>query len=245
MTRSGDAADPVPGLLAEVLAALRAGSDVLGSLSRLCQACVSLLPVDGASVSVILGTEHRQPLYASDAVAKRIEDLQFSLGEGPCFEAFTTGRPVLVPDLARQTALTWPVFAAQIDERQVGAIFALPLRRGAARFGAMDMYRQRPGWLSEAELEVALRIADIITSALLAASAPGPDGQIDERWITDLTQDRAVVHQATGFVIAEFGISPEQALARLRGYAFVTGRLLQDVALDLVTGRLHPRVIDT
>ncbi|MEV7042517.1 GAF and ANTAR domain-containing protein [Amycolatopsis sp. NPDC051061] len=244
MTKPEDVADSVPHLLSAVLASLRDGDNGLNPLIRVCQACVSLLPVDGASISVMLGTQHRQSLYASDAVAEHLEEAQFSLGEGPCFEAFDTGRPVLVPDLVQRANHTWPVFAAQISAEQVGAIFAFPLRRGAARFGAMDMYRRTPGWLSPAELATALQIVDIATSALLAVSATGPEGEIREDWLTELVRDRTVVHQATGIVVAEFAIPAEQALARLRGYVFVTGRQIQGVAEDLVTGRLHPRVID-
>jgi hypothetical protein len=212
---------------------------------------VTLLPVDGASISVMLGRRHRQSLYASDAVIERIEDLQFSLGEGPCYEAFETGRPVLVPDLARDAGTAWPVFAAQAaasfegggDTYQAGAVFAFPLVRGAARFGAMDMYRRTPGWLSEAEVATALSITDVATSALLAASVSGPEGEISEAWLTDLTLDRAVVHQATGMVSAEFEVPVDQALALLRGYAFGVGRLLGEVSTDLVAGRLHPGVV--
>ncbi|MEU7791108.1 GAF and ANTAR domain-containing protein [Amycolatopsis sp. NPDC049159] len=244
MTRPEDVADSVPRLLSAVLASLRDGKDSVNPLMRVCQACVSLLPVDGASISIMLGTQHRQSLYASDPVVEHLEDVQFSLGEGPCFEAFDTGRPVLVPNLAERVDHTWPMFAAEVPPEQVGAIFAFPLRRGAARFGAMDMYRRTPGWLSPADLATALQIVDIATSALLAVSATGPEGEISEEWLTELVRDRTVVHQATGIVVAEFAISAEQALARLRGYAFANGRRIQGLAEDLVAGRLHPRVID-
>ncbi|WP_233223843.1 GAF and ANTAR domain-containing protein [Amycolatopsis sp. CA-128772] len=244
MTRPEDVTESVQHLLSAVLASLRESGTALNPLIRVCQACVSLLPVDGASISVMLGTQHRQNLYASDAVVEHLEEMQFSLGEGPCFEAFDTGRPVLVPDLAQRADHTWPVFAAEIPTEQVGAIFAFPLRRGAARFGAMDMYRRTPGWLSPTELATALQITDIATSALLAVSTTGVDGEISAEWLAELVRDRTVVHQATGIVVAEFAISAEQALARLRGYAFVAGRQIQAVAEDLVAGRLHPSVID-
>lgn len=229
-------------LVSSVLATLRAG-DAAELAARVCEASVSLLPVDGASLSVMLGTGHRQSLYASDAVMERVEAVQFSLGEGPCWEAFQTGDPVLVTDLPRDGSLSWPMFAAEVADVEIGAIFAFPLRRGVARFGAIDMYRRAPGWFSDTELATALRITDIATSALLAASASGPDGDVSEAWVTELTRTRAVVHQATGMVIAQFAIPAEQALARLRGYAFAAGRLLDDVAADLVARRLHPAVI--
>lgn len=243
--KAEDARGALSDLVSAVLAALRDEGDPLAPAVRVCHACVALLPVDGAAVSVILSSQYRQSLYASNAVAETLEDLQFSLGEGPCFEAFDTGQPVLVPDLAHDVAQAWPVFASQINTADVGAIYAFPLRRGAARVGAIDLYRRVPGWLSETEVATALTIADIATSALLASSATGAEGQIDEALLAALTKNRFVVHQATGIVIAEFGITAAQALAQLRGYAFAQGRMLDDVAADLVAGRLHPRVIES
>lgn len=241
VSESGELAPSIRDLVSSVLAALRAG-DAVSLAARVCEACVSLLPVDGASLSVMLGTGHRQSLYASDAVMEHIEALQFSLAEGPCLEAFQTGLPVLVADLPNDGIQSWPVFAAEVST-EVGAIFAFPLRRGAVRFGAVDLYRRTPGWFSDAELATALQLTDIATSALLAASATGPEGEISANWLTELTRSIAVVHQATGMVVAEFAIPAEQALARLRGYAFATGRLLDDVSADLVALRLHPAVM--
>lgn len=242
MSESSDSEPSLRDLLSSVMAALRQ-DDVPGLAAHVCHACVSLLPVDGASLSVMLGTGHRESLYATDAVMRKVEAVQYTLGEGPCYEAFQTGNPVLVPDLERDGGHSWPAFAAEMPAGTIGAIFALPLRRGAARFGAIDLYRREPGWLTTADLEVALRIADVATSALLAASAKGPAVDISDAWVVDFTRARAVVHQATGIVVAHYAIPAVQALARLRGYSFASGRLLDDVAADLVSRRLHPAVV--
>lgn len=234
-----------------VAAALRDRRGGMHALARISRACVELLPVDGASVSVVSGTQHRETLYASDQVATRIEALQFSLGEGPCFEAFTTRSPVLIPDLAASSAAAWPVFAEEIASEQVGAIFAFPLQHGAIGIGAMDMYRRAPGWLSVAELTTALQVVDLATVALLGLREGEPDGDndpdgvVDDEWLAALPRDRAQVHQATGMLIAEYGIPAERALARLRGYAFATGRLVDQVARDIVTRSLAPSGIGT
>lgn len=243
LSDGGKVARTLSGLVSDVLAALRENRDGLDPLERVCRACTSLLPVDGASISVIESTGQRLPLYASDAVVQRIEDVQFGLGEGPCFEAFETGRPVLVPDLARSLSTQWPVFASEIAAEQIGAIFAFPLRRGAARFGALDMYRRASGWLSEEDLAIALQIVDIATSALLAAMSAGLDRDIGGTRIEETWRPRIAVHQATGMLVAEFAIPAEQALARLRAHAFAAGRALEEVAADVVARRLHPAVI--
>ncbi len=228
-----------------VMAALRDKADAAEAVKVVCLACVELLPVDGASISVMTDEQHRATVYASDEIVSRIENLQFSLGEGPCFEAFNTQRPVLVADLARALALAWPAFAEEMIEQPVAAIFAFPLQNGAINLGAMDLYRRLPGWLSPQEVALALALVDIATTALLVLQlrALDEDDGEGESWLV-LSTERKQVHQATGILIAAFGIPAEQALARLRGYAFATGRLVDDVARDIVTRRIAPTELD-
>ncbi|WP_245931535.1 GAF and ANTAR domain-containing protein [Actinokineospora auranticolor] len=230
MAEAGD--DEADRVRHRVVGDLRGGGSELDALAKVCDACVELLPVDGASVSVMTGDLGRECLYATDRVAARIEAVQFSLGEGPCFQAFDTKRPALAPNL-RDVA--WPVFAAEIGAEPVGALFGFPLVAGAISIGALDLYRRTPGWLSAAQLRVALRLVDVATLVLLGLGLDRAAGA----W-TDLPLRRAQVHQAVGMLIAEFGVSPEHALARLRGHAFTTGRLVDEVADDLVSRRLHP-----
>ncbi|USX54070.1 GAF and ANTAR domain-containing protein [Lentzea sp. HUAS12] len=223
---------------AAVIAALRDSKSDLDVLARVIRACVGLLPVDGASISVLSGPRERETLYASDVIAMKIENVQFDLGEGPCFEAFATRRPVLVPDLPQASVLAWPVFAAAIAALPVGAIFAFPLQAGAIGIGAIDLYRRRPGWLSADELAVALEVVDVVTAVLLGVLLGEFDGADGLRGV--LSPGREQVHQATGMVLAALGISAEEALSRLRGYAFATGRPLDEVAKDIVNRELSP-----
>lgn len=240
-----DTADPVHRVRAAVAAALRDQTGGPGPLVRVCRACAELLPVDGASISVMTGTQDRETLYASDEVVDRIEALQSSLGEGPGFEAFATHRPVLVPDLARASGAAWPIFASQTVDVPVAAIFAFPLQTGAIGLGTMDMYRRKAGWLSPDELTTALQVVDIATAALLGLQADSPAGGMDDAWLAGLRRDREEVHQATGMLIARFGIPAEHALARLRGYAFAAERLVDEVARDIVTRQLDLDDIET
>ncbi|MFE3177710.1 GAF and ANTAR domain-containing protein [Amycolatopsis sp. NPDC059235] len=240
----GDFAEAVSPMLSNLLAALREGRDVTAPLAEVCGAVAELMPVDGAAVSLIVEGSQRVLVLASDQVVEHLDTLQFSLGEGPSFEAFATGRPVLVPDLSRNLPASWPVFGAEAGLAGIGGIFAFPLRRGAVKLGAMDAYRRAPGWLSAAELATILRGTDLVTSALLAVVTAGVAWETPGGAVGAMVRDRAVVHQATGIVLAEFAIPAEQALARLRAYAYSRGRLLDDVARDLVARRLHPREIE-
>jgi hypothetical protein len=176
-------------------------------------------------------------LYASDSVSSRIESLQFSLGEGPCFESFESRRPVLVPDLANFTTREWPVFATELARMRIGAIFAFPMQRGAIRIGVVDFYRTTPGWLSPSELAAALEVVEIVTLLLLNAQS----GAADTESSTMARLDHEQVHQATGVLIAAFGVSAEEALARLRAYAFANEQLVDEVARDIMARSLSPQ----
>lgn len=188
---------------------------------------MELLPVDGASISVISGTQQRETLYASDEVIDHVESLQFTLGEGPCFEAFNTRRPVLVPALAQASAAAWPIFAEEVAGSPVQALFTFPIQSGAISIGAMNLYRRQPGWLSENELETALQVMDLAAVALLGTQVDGIGSDILDVWLAHVPRNRAEVHQATGMLISKFGLSPEQASARLRSYVFVTGARIE------------------
>ncbi|MCU1641324.1 MAG: hypothetical protein JWN03_1599 [Nocardia sp.] len=237
---SDPTSDSVSNAREALLFALHNSDGALDAVAQLGRSCVELLPIDGASISLMTDTDRRETLYASDEVVAKIEALQFSLGEGPCFEAVRTRRPVLVADLRAATITTWPVFAAEMVGQPVGAIFAFPLIRGVISFGAMDLYREESGWLSTADVAIALQVVDIVTLALLGMRPSTSDAV----WWTDLPANRTQVHQATGMLIAALDISADHALARLRGYAFATGRLVDDVADDLVARRIDPLALD-
>ncbi|WP_214633148.1 GAF and ANTAR domain-containing protein [Antrihabitans cavernicola] len=230
----------VQAVRAAVLAALHDGDSELDALGRVCRACVDLLPVDGASITVIDGTAHHETLYASDEVSARLESIQFTLGEGPSFHAFATRGPVLVPDLATATTAAWPVFAAEIADLPVAALFVFPIQSGAIAIGSFGLYRSRAGPLVPDELSIALQVADIAAIALLhmGAIADVDDDEHYEHWLTQLPRSSVEVHQATGMLISQLGLPAAQALSRLRGHAFATGRLVHDVAADVIARRV-------
>ena len=204
---------------------------------HICQACLVGLDVDGAAISLLTSTASRETLWATDSTAELLEDLQFTLNEGACMEAASTGRPVLVPDIHGVESNRWPLFAAAVVEQTgVAALFALPLQWGAVNLGVLDLYRFHPGGLGGSQYRDALAAADITALIMIGQRTdPGEDGG---GWLDPALGHRAEIHQATGMVLVQLGISATDALARLRAHAFVQQRLLIDVARDVVARRL-------
>jgi hypothetical protein len=220
-----------------VLAIARAGADEVSVAEQVCRACASGLDVDGAALSVLTETPARKTLAATDGTAELLEELQFSLGEGACMQAAVSGDPVLVADLAYSAeAGQWPVFAAMVAERtDVRALFALPLRWGAVTLGVLDLYRRAPGALGGRQQRDALAAVDTAALMMLGLRTD-PDGE--DEWLDPVVSGRMEVHQATGMVLMQLGVSAADALARLRGHAFAERRLLIEVARDVVARRL-------
>ena len=206
----------------------------------LCELSARLLPVSGAGVSLMTEAGNRGTVSASDDTAAHIEELQFSLGEGPCVDAFTTNAPVLVGDLndpADAASGRWPGFRDGAGEAGVRAIFAFPLHIGAIRLGVLDLYRDAPGELDLDDLTTALAIADAAALALLRYAADQAPQFTDDD--TDRSSYRLEVHQATGMIRVQLGVSIQDAFVRLQAYAFSHARPISEVAADVVARRLR------
>jgi hypothetical protein len=206
-------------------------------VARLCDACVAQLPgIGGAGLAVMTSMPTQQVRYASNEVSARVEELQVTLGQGPCMEAFADGQPVLAADLDNAFWLQrWPAFAPAALSAGAAALFALPLHVGGVRLGVVDLYRAAPGVLGGDELADALAFADAATELLLAESLPG--GRVPGS--AELFAHRAVVHQATGMVSAQLDVPVAEAFLRLRARAYADERSLEAVSQDVVARRLR------
>jgi hypothetical protein len=203
----------------------------------LCAPFVDLVPVTGASISVFrLGGNHAT-VCASSPLARRLDDMQFGLGEGPRWDVARTGAPSISTDVARDDHPDWPVFAAGLAKLGVGALFAYPIMTGPVMVGVVDLYRCAAGPLTHGAkakvLSLARKVAlPAVQQALRAAAGNGSEPQTNPTL-------RREVHQAVGMVFVQLEVTTAEALALLRAYAFSTGRPLENVARDVVD-----RVID-
>ncbi|MFE0532943.1 ANTAR domain-containing protein [Streptomyces nigra] len=209
-----------------------------------CTAAVAALPVGGAGVSAMSRTAASHPLCSTDDISEQLEELQLTLGEGPCVDAFTHGAAVLSPDLLTGGLQDrWPVFADAALEAGARAVFALPLQIGAISPGVLDLYADVPTVLDAEQLADALAFADLATLLLLDARIDGTGAQAGapprDHGLEDLGGYRAEIDQATGILTVQLGVGIDEAFVRLRAYAYTQGRRLADVAADVVAHRLH------
>lgn len=224
--------------LNQILGALAADGAESWSAERLCTVCPDIVGVDGAGVMLMSGDVPRGSLCATDAVSHRIEDLQYTLGEGPCVDAYRQDRVVAEPDLAEPVMRRWHAFTPPALEAGARAVFGFPLRVGTVRLGALNLYRDRPSQLSADEHANALVMADITARWVLEAQAGAPFDTVAAE--LEISADfHFAVHNAAGMVSVQLGVSVAEALIRLRAYAFGQDRLLADVAQDVITRKLR------
>jgi hypothetical protein len=225
--------------VAEILAEIQgAGAEGGGLADRLVRVGRAAMDVSGVGLALMAGDGPTAVLAATDGSARVVEDLQFSLGEGPCVESVKTGLPVLHGDLARTALQRWPGFTAGALDAGIAAVFAFPLQVGAIRLGALDICRDAVGPLNDVDVGEAMALATAATALLLhlqMASGPG-DLHAD---LADSLVDRAVVHQASGMVSVQIEADLADALTVLRARAFASGRPIVDVARDVVTRNLR------
>ncbi|MFF3485910.1 GAF and ANTAR domain-containing protein [Streptomyces sp. NPDC002701] len=206
-----------------------------GPSHRWCGRLAELLVVDGTAVT--FRVDGSELLWASNETGTRLDDAQYTLGQGPALDAARDGGPYLLPDLERASTTRWPLFGAEALALGVRAVFVLPLRLGAARIGALVCHRCDAGPLSQRSLDDALAVSDALAVFLLSGARRDTETFGPEIETMDL--HRAEVHQATGMLSAQLRISLPTALARLRGHAYASGRPITDVARDVLDRRLR------
>jgi hypothetical protein len=223
--------------LRRILTAVSADGEPWSSM-RLCGACPGLVGVSGAGIMLMSGDVPRGSLAASDDVSHLIEDLQYTMGEGPCVDAYQQDRVVTEPDLADPAAPRWLAFTPRALRAGVRAVFGFPLRVGTVRLGALNMYRDTPGLLSDDQHADALVVADVTARWVLEMQSGAPSQTLAKE--LEIGADfHFTVHNAAGIVAVQKGISVTEALIRLRAFAFSQDRLLGEVANDVIAHRLR------
>ncbi|MEU2789997.1 GAF domain-containing protein [Streptomyces sp. NPDC007100] len=225
--------------MATVLESLRPVSGSGGLVGADPVLCAHVLGVDGVAVSLTVNGGLGELLWCTpDSASARLEDLQFTMGQGPGPEAAASGRVVLAADLAQIPGDRWPALLPEAEALGVRAVFCFPLHVGGACLGSLTLQRAAAGLLPEAALGDALVLATALTAVVLEG------GETREAFAAAEDHSvfyRAAVHQATGMISVQAGVPLPQALLRLRSHAYRCGRSVVEVAEDVVARRVHFR----
>jgi hypothetical protein len=205
---------------------------------RLARACVAVLPVDGAGMSLFFAEDRRLPLGASDATAAMAERLQFTVGEGPCLTARATGQPVVADE--EELFRSWPAFADALAARTpIRGVIGLPLQDPLQDVGAVDLYLQSPAQVRDVGLADALAVLSALTLRFAQAMAEEPHAESGPAWLdAPPAGRRAQVWQALGMINAGLELRTPDAMSLMRAYAYGHDAVLDEVADAIVQRRL-------
>lgn len=232
---------PLADQFAELAEALFAADTVAAVLDRVVHAAREITPgCELASITMRRPDgEFSTPVY-TDALAERIDQIQYAANEGPCLEATRTdGLGVaLCADLANDTH-QWPVFSPGAAELGMGALLGVGMfpRGETPRMGALNLYSSRPHGLDTADRDIALLLASH-ASVALARSMDVHAAQLEATQLTEALQSRDVIGQAKGILMERRGIDAGAAFDVLRRASQDLNIKLAEIARTLVARRV-------
>lgn len=171
------------------------------------------------------------------------DELQYTLGEGPCLDSVASRAAVMVVDLADPDERRWPMYGPAMLAHEIRGVSAMPILLAGEYIGALDLFRTQPGPLVGDDLAGALIAAELAQLPLLdlldvelQTAATDPDS---DAWAELHSLTRAEVGQASGMLMAQLDIGPTEALLRLRAHAYSSGKSATEVARDIIDRRLR------
>ena len=171
------------------------------------------------------------------------DELQFTIGEGPCLDSVSTRGPVLVPDLAKPNLMRWPLYRPAMLDHKIRGVFAIPVVLAGEFIGALDLFTTEPGELHVEQLAWAVVAAELAGAPLLDLMHSDLQAAVNDpyssAWADFNALSRIEVSQATGMLVAQLGVEPAEALVRLRAHAYATNRSATEVARDILDRRLR------
>lgn len=212
--------------------------DIIEFLDRLAMRCSELLGV--SACGIVLADHHGvlNLVAASSEEARLVELTQLQTLEGPCLDAFASGRPVQYADLWDDTARArWPRFTAATVEAGYRSVQALPMRLRDNVLGAVNLLSTSTGTLSTETITLGQALADAATIGIVHQRALARQELVTEQLQTALNS-RVLIEQAKGFLTHSLAVDVDEAFAVLRRYARANNRRLTEVADDVIQGRL-------
>jgi hypothetical protein len=213
----------------------RSDASVPPDMDDLAVASARLL--DHADVTVQLRTSGwpTSGVGASSRRARDAEEQQLAMDQGPTIDAYRTGHAIVGADLGVDGR--WPMIAPVLAELGFRSASAHPLFVGTVALGSLTRYGTA-AVVREDDARHGARVARAVVRLVCRDRGSVGEELGDLPWIgSSSVESRAVIHQATGMVAAQLDSTVDEAFARLRARAFVEGRPVDEVALDVRSRR--------
>lgn len=192
--------------------------------------------VDEASVTLVHGTGAHTAAYTGD-LALTLDERQYQEGRGPCLDAAISGATVSVSDLTREER--WPGYTPRAIEAGVRSSLSVGLPVHEHVTGALNLYATKPDAFDDDAVTLAQTFSGYAAVALANAHLYDATATLAQH-LQAAMENRAVIEQAKGIIMAERHCTPEQAFAVLSQLSQDTNRKVREIAAALVTSAHRP-----
>lgn len=220
-------------LSAHVARYLRNAPDVHQTVQRLVDLAAAYLDDEVyASVSLVHGRRVETPV-SSDRRADHADQLQYTLGEGPCLDAIRRHETFRIDDMA--TDQQYPNWARRVvEETSIRSSLSFQLFTLEDSLGALNLYSAHPHAFDDEEI-----LAE--GTVLAAQAAVALRGALNEENLRTALVTRSLIGQAQGILMERHKITADQAFQALAMISQERNVKLREVAQHLVdTGEEAP-----
>lgn len=216
--------------------------DVVDLLSLLSERCVDTLDVSAAGVMLASPGGALQVVASSSSTMRALEVFQLQADEGPCIEAYRSGRPVVNVNLDAVGG-RWPGFSSRASREGFGSAHSLPMRLRKRTVGALNMLRVETGAFDASDVAAAQALADIATIAIVQHRV-AIDSQAINSQLTAALNSRVAIEQAKGRISEAAGTDMDHAFRVLRNHARNHNLLLSVLAEQVSAGAIEISSLD-
>lgn len=211
--------------LTEAAKFINAPATLEETLDAITEATLKTVPgFDHAGISIVHRNGSIETRSGSDPLVWELDELQYELREGPCYDAMM-GAGVVVVENAQHDQ-RWPRYMSKAAQRGLRAQLAVGLFTEQDSVGGLNLYSTD----AETVSADAVHIAELFASQ--AAIALGRS-----RYATQLNQalvTRKVIGQAIGILMGKYELTEERAFQFLIRTSSTSNIKLRDVAAELV-----------
>lgn len=220
--------------LAGLLMATASFEDLMQKIADLARRAVPAASTCGITLSM---DGHVITVASADALARLLDEQQYTVDDGPCLEAIRTARVVLANDLSTDTR--WRGYPAMAVAHGVRGVYSSPLQVGAQAIGALNLYAVGTNAFDEDARAAAGQL-----TALAAATVTAALRHYDETTLTDhlrtALSSRSVIDQAIGIIMGMQHCPPQTAFDILRTASQNRNIPLREIATELVARTIAP-----
>jgi transcriptional regulator with GAF, ATPase, and Fis domain len=209
--------------------------DIVELLQRLSADSVEVLDAEAAGVMLADARGSLRLIASSDERMRLLEIFELQGEQGPCLDAFATGRPVQANAVDSQAR--WPDFAPRATDAGFQMMCAVPLRLRTDTIGALNLFRRTDELFTDAEMDIAQAMGEMAAIGLIQERALRERSLLTEQLQAALIS-RVIIEQAKGMLAEYLSLNVDEAFHLLRTYARTRNLKLSEVASDVVNRRL-------